>query len=189
MEDEISRALHFGTRGGGRDYWHWKDRPESELSAAETVLESAGLKVAQLTSRPRGDDPPDCEGFIDGKKCGIEVTELVHQEALRASIREGAPEVHFAWEQVDLLNFLQERIDRKDDSSKLKGGPYDLYILVIHTDELFLDRATVERFLTGSLFSAHLITHAYLGLSYDPQIRACPVFALPIAPRQKPSPG
>jgi hypothetical protein len=45
-------------------------------------------------------------------------------------------------------------------------GPYERYVLVIHTDEFFLDSATVRRFLKGATFRAHLITDVILGLSH-----------------------
>jgi hypothetical protein len=39
---------------------------------------------------------------------------------------------------------------------------------VIHTDEFFLDRETVGRFLEGASFRTTFITDVFLGLSYHP---------------------
>jgi hypothetical protein len=50
-------------------------------------------------------------------------------------------------------------------------------VLVIHTAEYLLDSNNVERFLKGASFNTSLITHAFLGLSYEPG-KGCPVFEL-----------
>jgi hypothetical protein len=34
-----------------QDYWHWKDKPVQERASARTVLEAAGVKIAELRSR------------------------------------------------------------------------------------------------------------------------------------------
>ena len=88
------------------------------------------------------------------------------------------PEVYFVWDRDDLLSGLQSLIDKKDEPSKLKGGPYERYVLVIYTDELVLDRDTVTRFLDGATFRASLITDVFFGLSYERG--CCPVFRLPL---------
>ena len=101
----------------------------------------------------------------------------------RAAGREpDKPEAYFVWNRTDLLRALQERIEVKD-AIRLKGGPYERYVLVIHTDEFFLDSATVRRFLKGATFRAHLITDVILGLSHEPASGGCPVFRLELARR------
>ena len=174
-EDDFGKLLELNTRNSGRDYWYWRDKPEMERGVVQDVLTAAGLKVNGLTNRTQ--DPPDCEAVIDGQRCGIEVTELVHEKALRRSISKGEI-VHFAWTRDDLCRELQSRISRKDRAEKVKGGPYQRYILVIVTDELFLDHSTVENFVADSSFRTKLISDIFLGLSYDPSIGACPVFKL-----------
>jgi hypothetical protein len=151
---------------GSRDYWVWKNKPEGEAGAAKTVLTTAGHHIVDLRAREPGQDPPDCEAIIDGLRCGIEVSELLDQAALEKSIK-GA-EQHFAWQRESLCLALQNRIDRKDRPTPLKGGPYEKYFLVIVTDELFLHRECVAQFLKGATFQSRLITDAYLGLSYHP---------------------
>ena len=65
------------------------------------------------------------------------------------------------------------------DAIRLKGGPYERYVLVIHTDEFLLDSTTVRRFLKGATFRARLINNdVIVGLSYEPASGACPVFRL-----------
>jgi hypothetical protein len=57
-------------------------------------------------------------------------------------------------------------------------------VLVIYTDETFLDRDTVSSFLEGALFRATFITDVFLGLSYHPSAEPeggyHPVFRLSI---------
>jgi hypothetical protein len=166
-------------------YWAWRDKPVGERGAASEILRQAGIKVAELVSRR--DDPPDCEGMLDRQWSAVEVTELVHQKALEQSlkaIKERAagrkperPEAYFVWDRANLLRAIQELIEAKD-AVGYKGGPYERYVLVIHTDEFFLDSATVRQFLKGAKFRARLITDVIVGLSYEPASSGCPVFPL-----------
>jgi hypothetical protein len=131
-------------------YWYWRDKPVMEQAVAREILTQAGLELSELRSRDAGEDPPDCEATINGQHCGIEVTELLHQRALERSLKSvrernlgkepARSEAHFGWERNDLLSELQRIIDRKDQPEKLKGGPYDRYLLVIVTAEMFLYR-------------------------------------------------
>ena len=158
------------------DFWDWDDRPIQERGAARTILEHAGFEVIDFASRE--DDPPDCEGTLDGQRSAIEVTRLTHEKARaqnmkarreRAEGREPErPEVFFYWERDDLLRELQKRIVEKEKAVKrYSGGPYDRYVLVFHTDEMVLTKATVQKFLEGATFRSWLFTDVVLGLSYE----------------------
>jgi hypothetical protein len=106
-----------------------------------------------LKARPEGQDPPDCEAVIDGVVCGIEVTELVHEKALRRSLKAKAArdagnvpaksdpqryqqlllskgEVYLDWSRDAFLSALQARVSAKDKPENVKGGPYSRYLLV-----------------------------------------------------------
>ncbi|TWT02928.1 hypothetical protein [Reyranella sp. CPCC 100927] len=178
--ESLRRAIEANARPRN-SYWAWRDKPIAERGAADTILRAAGLRVDRLVSRGEGQDPPDCEGMVDGLWSGIEVTELVHRETLEQSItairqrnagRESRlPVAYFEWARGDLLAALQELINGKDKAD-LKGGPYDQYILVIHTDEFFLLPDTVARYVEGAIFDVKCITQAYLGLSYRPDTAA-----------------
>lgn len=180
-------------------FWSWRHKPFMERGATRDILEAVGLRVEELRSREEGEDPPDCEALVNGKWTGIEVTELVHRPTLERSLKaqkERAagrepkrPEAYFNWDRDDLIAALQGLLDAKDTPGKVKGGPYDGYMLVIFTDEFFLDREIVSRFLVGATFHAAMISEAYLGLSYDPSYKAktggsgYPSFRLNLAPR------
>src|SRR5262249_52727977 len=156
------------------------------------ILSAAGMHVEKLRPLEEHQDPPDCEGIVDGVWTGIEVTELVDEKTLAQSIkaikqREAGkepdrPAVYLVWSRENLLKALQERLDDKD-RPKLKGDPYDRYIVVIHTDEDFLSQDSVGRFLDGATFHTGFIDAAFLGLSYHPAgggNGSYPVFRLPI---------
>lgn len=168
-------------------YWHWVDKPLGEREAIRTVLMAAGLNMLSLQERGEGNDPPDCEAMIEGKRFGIEHTELVDQRTLEETIRghrvkPPRPARHFNWQRDTFLSALQGILDEKNGKLKNpKGGPYDCFMLVIVTDEPFLYRAAVYDLLLGVTFSTTLIDEAYLGLSYHPGpdgSGSCPVFRL-----------
>jgi hypothetical protein len=137
-------------------------------------MRSGGVDVVDLVSRDEQKQPPDCEASLDGDFAGIEVTELVHQPTATRSIkasRERAagrepkrPEAFFAWDRSNLLSALQDRIDGKQKG--WKGGPYQRRVLVMCTDEFFLDRVSVDGFLQGATFRTEFFNDAFLGLSY-----------------------
>jgi hypothetical protein len=174
----FAEAVRLKMRGAS-DYWYWRNKPEMEVGAAREVLTCAGVSFSDLRAREK--DPPDCEAVIDEALAGIEVTELVHQRALKATIK-GNPKI-FMWERDDLLRSLQQIISRKDRAPESGAENYANYILVIVTDEFALGQADVARFLEGAVFRAMHITDAFLGLSYDPSIEGgkCPVFKLQLS--------
>jgi len=193
-DDESFRALIEANVRGWNGYWAWRDKPVAERASAKQILEQGGVHVVDLVSRDSGQDPPDCEAILDELFSGVEVTELVHRPALELSLKAielrkagkkpTRPEAYFDWDRDALLSMLQALIDAKDQPSKQKGGPYKRYVLVIHTDEFFLDRDTVSRFLEGASFRATFVTDVFLGLSYHPSVEPeggyCPVFRLSI---------
>jgi hypothetical protein len=193
-DDESFQALIEANVRAWNGFWAWRDKPIGERGAAKQILEAGGVHVVDLISRDPGQDPPDCEAMLDGRLSGVEVTELVHRPTLERSLRAielrkagkepTRREAYFDWNRDALLSALQALIDAKDQPSKQKGGPYERYVLVIHTDEFFLDRDTVSRFLEGAQFRATFITDVFLGLSYHPSAEpegGCyPVFRLSI---------
>lgn len=154
------------------DFWDWDDRPVQESVIARTMLEHAGFKISAFRSLSPDDDPPDCEGVLDGKRSAIEVTRLNHEKARALNMKarkENKPEVYFIWERDDLLAKLQKLIDKKESGVKrYSGGPYDRYVLVLHADEMVLTKAAVEKFLEDATFRSRCFTDVVLGLSYEP---------------------
>jgi hypothetical protein len=181
-DDDFKQLVLANTREWN-GFWFWRDKPIAESGIARDILEGAGVQVDGLKSLEQ--DPPDCEATLDGQFSGIEVTELVHRPTLERSIKAvrqrsrgeepQKPEAYFIWDRDELVAALQKLLVVKN-SAKLKRS-YEQYVLVVHTDEFFLDSASVERFLRGASFKTNLINRAFLGLSYEPG-KGYPVFEL-----------
>jgi len=193
LTDEDFQQLVLANKREWNSFWFWRDKPVAERGIARDILEAVGIQVHSL--RSLNQDPPDCEAMLDGQFSGIEVTELVHRATLERSIKAvrqrsrgeepQRPEAYFAWTRDDLIAALQAMLVVKN-SAKLNRS-YERYVLVIHTDEFFLDSGSVERFLEGASFNTSLITHAFLGLSYEPG-KGYPVFPLELCDRDSPEP-
>lgn len=187
-DDDNFEQLVLDNMREWNSFWFWRDKPVGERGIARDLLEEAGVQVDGLESLDH--DPPDCEATLDGQFSGIEVTELVHRPTLERSIKAQRqrlrgevpqkPEAYFVWDRDNLIEALQKMLDVKN--SKVPRRSYERYVLVIHTDEFFLDSGNVERFLKGASFNTNLITHAFLGLAYEPG-KGYPVFSLELGAR------
>jgi hypothetical protein len=186
-EDDLRKLIKANSRPWNT-FWSWRDKSIGEHGAAIEILQRAGVDVVDLASRPQNEDPPDCEGRLDGKWSGVEVTELVHRKTLERSIKAlkqraaghepEQPEAYFVWERDDLIAAIQALIDGKD-VAKVKGGPYERYVLVIYTDEFFLSQEAVRKYLEGTTFRCQLITDVIIGLSHEPGF-GIPTFRLEV---------
>lgn len=159
-------------------YWYWPDKPVAERGAATKILAEAGFVVERLVSCADGNLPPDCAATVDGVHAGIEVTELVHEKALAKSIN-NSRSWWFVWDQRTFAERIQRIIDDKDrDVPRWQGGPYSRRVLVVHTDETYLDHERVNGFLRGQRFSTTFFSEVVLGLPYDPFTQSHPTYRL-----------
>ncbi|HEY6754038.1 MAG TPA: hypothetical protein VI077_04905 [Pseudolabrys sp.] len=111
-------------------FFDWPNRSVQERVIARTMLEHAGFEVSACKSCD--DDPPDCDGTLDGVRSAIEVTRLTHEKARAQSIkaqRERAagrdpekPEVYFLREREDLLRELQNDTIAAESQSTITCG-------------------------------------------------------------------
>ena len=67
-------------------------KQENETDVAhvlrEELVRRGGESYQSIQSRNPGTDPPDCEALgSNGERVGIEVTELVHQNAIEAAVK------------------------------------------------------------------------------------------------------
>lgn len=153
------------------------DREHDEVGAAADLLESLRGKdripvlERSLAARPRGEDPPDCDALTpSGNRIAIEVTELVDRESIRRQVRTGcAPPCEYSKELF--LERLEERlVAKRRKRSDLKGGPYGICILVIHTDEMLLTHEDCLSWLCGHEVASHEPwDRVYLLFSYSPR--------------------
>lgn len=172
---------------GYASYGQWpSDKPLTERDAARvlmrTISASQGQEVSTVESRGR-DDPPDCQAELsDGGSIGIELVELVSAELIQAhqlrerAVRKGRePSANAAqpgdvwWcDEIDVATELQRLIAKKDIPLKdRKGGPYDLYVVLITTDEYMVTPDLAKR-VSEIAYTAQFIDGAYLLLSYNP---------------------
>jgi hypothetical protein len=175
------------TRRGYSDFFNWPtDRELEEWGIVDTLKRSLEKSKAgffdQVTARGRGNDPPDCEASLhNGRKLGIEVTELVDPEAIMA-YKNGAVDKWAEWSREKLINSITKRLEAKDISKNIKGGPYDLYIVVIHTDEPILSFDYIFPILSEYIFKYYsIIDRAFLLMSYDQKYNLCPYIELNIS--------
>ena len=168
------------------DYFDWDDRPVLERVTARMLLEYAGFQINGFASRD--DDPPDCEGILNGKRAAIEVTRLNHEKARALNMKARKEkklehEVFFSWERDDLLLKIQKLIDKKDrDVKRYSGCPYERYVLVMHTDEFVLTSDVVSEWLKHTTFKGRFLTDVIVGLSHEPKIGGYPTFRLSLSP-------
>jgi hypothetical protein len=165
-------------------FWDRPEKSAQERQAALQILVHAKFEVAEFRSRQ--DDPPDCEGLLDGQWSAVEVTQLMHENARAQSMKAikqqpEEPEVYYRWGRDDVLRAIQELIDVKD-AKHYKGGPYRRFVLVIYTDEFVLNGATMHQFLDKVTFRTRVFTDVVVGLSYEPSSGDYPTFRLNVIP-------
>lgn len=174
---------------GYSDFFTWPvDRQLEEWAIVDSLKESLEKANAgffnSLVARGRGNDPPDCEAALyEGGRLGIEVTELVDPVAIMA-YKNGDTNQQAEWGEHKLINSITQRLEVKDVPKNIKGGPYDLYMLVIHTDEPALSFDYAYPLLSKFPFQFYsLIDRAFLLMSYDEKHQCCPFIELNIKAR------
>jgi hypothetical protein len=124
------------------------DKSLEERGFAEDALTGGGFAFTDL--RSLDDAPPDCSAIVDGELTGLEVTELIDEEAIKATLdaRRQSPaglDAYREWTQDLFRERLQQAINPKlARVGAWKGGPYQRRMLVIHTDEKTLERFPFE---------------------------------------------
>ena len=163
-------------------FWdrRWFAKPVQECGAARKILRLARFKISKFG--PRKDDPPDCEGFVNGKWSAVEVTRLTHEKTRKRAVKaisQGKPPPYYSWKRDEVVRELQKQITTKAKGvARYKGGKYQRYVLVIHTAEFVLDGSTMREFLKGATFQCGALTDVVLGLSYEPASKRYPTFRL-----------
>ncbi len=179
------RAARAKSRGYA-DFFGWStNRDLEELgilqSFAESLEANNSLFFTNPKSRERPNDPPDCEAIdLEGQRIAFEVTELVDPDAIKA-FKAGKHYDFAEWPTKKFHSRLSERLLTKNASYiSLKDAPYPGgYVIVVFTDEPALPRLTVETLLKNwKPPNLSFTSSAYLLLSYDPSIQACPYFTL-----------
>lgn len=164
----LRREALRGRKHTGDSSWH--DRSPAgkalvERSWLESLLKELDADGACPYAEPSasGEDWPDCEAVLSesGERVAVEVTEVVRGSSLRPG---GRPE---PWTREEFLEAVQLRLTEKDARGH-HGGKYAEYMVLLHTDEMYLEERWVREALRGSVFALPhgTIDVAYLILGY-----------------------
>lgn len=173
--DDEERILELLRREASHGRQHtsdssWHDRSAVGKSLVERAwfdsliveLERAGT-CRYKPAIASDDEWPDCEATLvgSGGRVAVEVSEVVRGTSLAP---EGRPE---PWTREQFLEAVQSRITEKD-AKGFHGGRFVEYMVLLHTDELFLVQEWVEPALQGVTFNLPhgTIDTAYLMLGY-----------------------
>jgi hypothetical protein len=150
-----------------------EDRMIVELSTLREFCTSVhtkyGLVLERIANGPAPNKSPDCYAELLGARISLELTELTEilgqiREAekhdISASAYHGEVFQKSQWSKDRLQNSLSGILDKKSDKYR---NTVDIDILIIHTDEPWLDPRCVEEWLSVSKFAAReAIRSAYL---------------------------
>ena len=160
----------------------WHDRSPEGKGIAEagivddllTAMRAEGLSDFQSVGASGEQWPDVWLAGRAGERIPCEITELVDEAALPAGA--SSPEVL-----DELVDSLQAILDHKGRRS-LGGRSGAQSVLVIHTDEFYLNADTVIGALRNAVFKKPAtIQRAFLLLSYDPSRGGYRYFDLPLA--------
>jgi hypothetical protein len=166
-------------------YWEWPHKPSKEAGIMRDFLaswERAGFPRYEAVTALETDPPDFIAETSSGSRVGIELTELVSEEAIRANVnarRAGSEERTYRdWQPDAVLTVIQSNLDDKG-AKQFHGGPYAEIHVVIHVDEPVIGAAEYRPRLDGSVFSRPLaLTRAFVLFSYDPSEGGCPLVEL-----------
>lgn len=163
-------------------FFEWPRKDMKELGVVKLLFESMQKGGACPYSNPRfaSEDPPDCVAQDkSGYAVGIEVSELVDFKTVRDA--EGGKGHYKYWEKPEVLDQIRAIISTKDQK-QFHGGPYSRRILVVFTDEPFLDPDEAIPYLQATEFpKTSQIDEIYLLFSYDPRYQNYPFVKLKTA--------
>ncbi len=187
LVEALKRVEERDRRRGHATYFHADNESQGlmEVGAVRDWAEEMnrrGCHVDIDTIRKNDDPYPDCLAEMDGEKIGVEVVELVDENAIKEHpelppyeepeqfMRESSklpipmsPE----WP-PDKFQRRLDRIVRKKDK-RVKDGSLSKQFLLIVTDEPRLDETTLSKYLkTTKLQQPQHFDGVYLGMSYMP---------------------
>ena len=144
-------------------------------TSVSSEVQSTG-RAEYVGPRATGKDWPDCEAKnAAGKTVAFEVTEFVDAAALS---QETQPR---QWSQDEIVTRLSAILAKKDQRGF--GAGYAETVLLIHTDEFYLDPTHIETLLRAHCFRLRHrnLTKAFLLFGYSPQLGRCPYIELQLA--------
>ena len=181
-DNDFFKTLPEGIRKHAPYFSLSSNRQINEADVAHLLSEELSKRGDEtfnsVTSRGESNDPPDCEAIGNkDERIGIEVTELVDGPSIVAAKGE---DVNFLeiWKPSRVIEKIACIIRRKDRAVP-KGGPYDLYILIVYCgDPLILDYENIESIRDSNFPATQLIDRVYFLWSYCPFEKRCPYIKL-----------
>jgi len=166
-------------------HWEWPNKPSKEAGVMHDFLvswEGAGFPHYVSVNALKTDPPDFVAQTSSGIRVGIELTELVSEEAIRTNVsarRSGGEERYYRdWQPEAVLTAIQRSLDDKDAKQYL-GGPYTEIHVVIHVDEPVIRAAEYRQRLQEAVFGRpSALTRAFVLFSYDPDEEGCPLVEL-----------
>lgn len=199
-DDEHDYLLEAVRKSRGyATFYEWPlDKSLEEYGVGETLLRFLFGKNIPGRLLPVKNDPPDLLlEFEDGRRVGIEVTEMVCGQAaaqarylkendVRDSVT-GLPQGAWTWWSPEkIAKRLTDDIAKKDGKLMSVRDRFDEIILAIHTDEPDIDWRKAEQVLKTYRATTNAIARAFLLMGYDPSAKSLfpdgyPVFEIALA--------
>lgn len=180
---------------GYADYWEWAIEPRRAEEQAAQVLRNFLTRSGEQASGPLSRvmrDPPDVLLTVaDGRRLGIEVTELVNSEAVKRHRhhKEHGEAITYDWADwtpASMVEELSKLIVRKDRKLAKAAEAYDELLLAIITAEPLIDEQLAQEAVALWRPVVERIDRAFLLLSYQPGADedrypdGCPVLPIPL---------
>jgi sugar phosphate isomerase/epimerase len=162
-------------------FFDWPDKAQKEAGLLDDLREAAeqlGIVLSACEPVPPGQDPPDAKATVDGRKIAIEFTEFVDSAMIQKAKATGAAAWRW-WTEAEAVAHLNRIVAAKDHAG---FGSSSDYWVVIHCDELALDRTVFQKYVSsaGSLV-VRGISRCFLLLSYDPGIGRKPLLEVAVS--------
>jgi len=160
-------------------FFEWPQKDTKELGILKCLISSLEKDGSSSYSDPQSTlkDPPDCVARDNsGKLVGMEISEFVDLKTVRdAQHNKDYPKY---WDKKEIIERTQSIILKKGRKN-FHGGPYSKIILIIFTDETFLDPDDAIQYLKQHEFKrTNQIDEIYFLFSYDPRYNTYPYVKL-----------
>lgn len=160
---------------GYASFFQWPDRQTMECGLVRELLQALPdhFPPQPVCVQSCDQDPPDCVLDRGDAKLAVEVTELVDRAYLEAVVRARGAGTQLcdwaSWDSTKFLACLNARVKAKANPAMVEGGPYDEYVLLVHTAEPGLDSASAATWMsTAPVSETGIITRGYLLFDYRP---------------------
>jgi len=163
-------------------FFEWPEKEIKEIGIVKLLFESMQKKGICPYHNPVSfkNDPPDCIAQdINGNAVAIEVSELVDFETICDAEHNKAKPKY--WKNNEVIEHIEQIIYKKEQK-KFNGGPYKHYVLLIFTDEPFIETSDLLNTLIKYQFKKpRLFDEIYLLFSYDSWSKSYPYVNLNIS--------